>query len=1156
MPSDVFRPRLPLDPFANIHHNVPWRIPAHLDHSPPQVIFILGGKRLLFCLFVCPAEHPTEPLLTDLLPLLHSPHLAQSLLLIATHAPLALPTTTRGQGPAVRVLRLAAPLHVHDTGALRLVSLFERAQRVAVLWRSHRGNTTPHVLHLAEDGPNGEFAIVDTSSAAEKYPSPASSFVSVKRATSIKNRLSMLSESLQSSSRSSVVSLTSSPKKARRSLIIDTFSQLTKFDGNTAGSSPSSPSSHSRSFDAIVNFLPSGLPDKALFKHSILVTTLSAQYLALPFAGADTHTHGPGSYSGAGAEQQHAYHYQRRSSSPPQLPIASPTPLSLSHLPSFASSSSASASSSSASSSASLSLSTPPKAKTNDPIRQRHHRRFSSFALASHASSSSTPDASGASGDESPALRPEWRSGSSYGLSSASASGASTAVTTPATSPGWELSCDDDDDECEDDDVAQKMSRRKSMKKRLSSLFASVSRPVSISSAAELGTEMEMGLLGASADADAKRRARPQNAHIVHVLPADWTPPPPAPPPANANAAAAASPYAKARAPANTHPKPPAKPKLVQGIEQFLLGFAYPLAGLSDQSAPPASRPRRGGAPPPSAYNQPSNSYNRRPQSWGSVASAGGGAGGGGQLASLLGEKGDESFKARAVPYLVAPGLFGRTLGNGKGKGKEGEWGGNTLYEYEEEEEEEEADVEDVEDSVEELAHDSDAIQTRVRRRRARRSVTLGEAVLLGALDLDADTAADASGNRAAVGCGRAWIAEGDVELVGSDAGVVEVRRSRTVRRKEKSKDVEVDVDVAKEMLENAKEKDAEKEKENAKEDSTTSLGLPTPPRSQRSSVTSSSAGHSDSAEGEGGSASGSGSGELTRSNSSGSCSEAVHHQSEDVDADDASQVQVQVQAARNTVTMTSARASVIAIPPRAAPRRESSESASSVLALAPASGSGSTSTSKAVVGGVPMSRSPSSSGMKAPHYVPVRLLAQQQAKEAGVEVSVTLPRAVHLLGSGGASQDSTIPARITARAAVEVDSGRTVDADGVSLSRPGPGSVPSANPTSTVVAPAPEAQAKSKSKKLSLKLKAPALLREQTKAKITKERPASMVVLGDRSHAHVKAAAVEGEGGRERKRSSYGVLFLGSALRRVTQGLGSSVFGARAGSAAGGEKE
>ena len=43
-----------------------------------------------------------------------------------------------------------------------------------------------------------------------------------------------------------------------------------------------SPPDHNVPFDAIINFLPHGLLDKALLKHVILVTTLSAQFIAPP----------------------------------------------------------------------------------------------------------------------------------------------------------------------------------------------------------------------------------------------------------------------------------------------------------------------------------------------------------------------------------------------------------------------------------------------------------------------------------------------------------------------------------------------------------------------------------------------------------------------------------------------------------------------------------------------------------------------------------------------------------------------------------------------------------------------------------------------------------------------------------------------------------
>jgi hypothetical protein len=44
-PSDAFRPRLPIDPFATVDTLTPWHVSQDLPHSPPQVILILGGAQ-------------------------------------------------------------------------------------------------------------------------------------------------------------------------------------------------------------------------------------------------------------------------------------------------------------------------------------------------------------------------------------------------------------------------------------------------------------------------------------------------------------------------------------------------------------------------------------------------------------------------------------------------------------------------------------------------------------------------------------------------------------------------------------------------------------------------------------------------------------------------------------------------------------------------------------------------------------------------------------------------------------------------------------------------------------------------------------------------------------------------------------------------------
>ncbi|KAJ7778173.1 hypothetical protein B0H16DRAFT_879948 [Mycena metata] len=145
-PSDVFRPRLPLDPFSpqplhtqNAHNHkpidpdAPW--PAHdlqaLSHAyslAPHVLLVLGA----------PSPHA-------LAPLLRSQTFARSLILLVTHNPPSLsafqaaaraPNNTAHPTPAIRVLRLRAPLApAAPAFALTLVSILDAAAAVARAWR-------------------------------------------------------------------------------------------------------------------------------------------------------------------------------------------------------------------------------------------------------------------------------------------------------------------------------------------------------------------------------------------------------------------------------------------------------------------------------------------------------------------------------------------------------------------------------------------------------------------------------------------------------------------------------------------------------------------------------------------------------------------------------------------------------------------------------------------------------------------------------------------------------------------------------------------------------------------------------------------------------------------------------------------------------------
>lgn len=254
-PTDVFRPCLPLDPFAAVDPG-PWRpsISPHAD--PPNAVLVLG-----------------EPTLNDLHPILFSQSLVQSLIVLATHAPPYIPQTPL---PAVRILRLSAPL-AQDPGALRLVSLLERADRVVRRFRASDRESSRKLVQLAENELTGEFVVEEPyappslppsdkhqpgeeQDVIKRYPSPAPSVTS-----SISSSSSTLSNSSSAFSATSPSSPFSSRRRRRRSR-----------------APPSSCPPADRAFDAIINFLPGSLPDKALLKHAILVSTLTSSFFAAP----------------------------------------------------------------------------------------------------------------------------------------------------------------------------------------------------------------------------------------------------------------------------------------------------------------------------------------------------------------------------------------------------------------------------------------------------------------------------------------------------------------------------------------------------------------------------------------------------------------------------------------------------------------------------------------------------------------------------------------------------------------------------------------------------------------------------------------------------------------------------------------------------------
>ncbi|TFK49182.1 hypothetical protein OE88DRAFT_1810039 [Heliocybe sulcata] len=239
-----FRPRskFPLDPFAAIPHSArePWIMNAERLFSPlaRDVLLVLGASSA-----------------KDLEPLLYSTQLSNSLLVVVTHEPLPIPAELPIR-PAIRVLRLTAPLGLENAGSVRFVNVLEWAERVARVWR-RRGDHD--IAELVED-----------STMSDLGP---------KSRTDL---LSSLTRSNPPSPRASATSLIplNPPSPSRSS------SPKPRMMGERRDSRLPSVDPSQRAFDGLINFLPPNLPDKALLKYAILVTTISRTFLvaAVPIA--------------------------------------------------------------------------------------------------------------------------------------------------------------------------------------------------------------------------------------------------------------------------------------------------------------------------------------------------------------------------------------------------------------------------------------------------------------------------------------------------------------------------------------------------------------------------------------------------------------------------------------------------------------------------------------------------------------------------------------------------------------------------------------------------------------------------------------------------------------------------------------------------------
>ncbi|KAF8574354.1 hypothetical protein K439DRAFT_1665461 [Ramaria rubella] len=237
-------PQFPLDPFPIskvLWAMDPSTLPVHGELSfQSKIILVLG-----------------EPPLDAIAPLLTSPHLVSSLVVLATARSYTIPPNT---SPAVALLRLGVPLASSESAAYRLVAVFQWAERVASAWKAHPA--PPQFQELMEDGTTAGyitppqrtswFGPAPNMGSKSTPPSPASSQLGLSS--------TLTPPSSRASKRASVISRT--PSSA---ISVNTGSN-TRFK--------------QRAFDALFDFLPPDAPDRHLLKHAILVTTVSRPFLS------------------------------------------------------------------------------------------------------------------------------------------------------------------------------------------------------------------------------------------------------------------------------------------------------------------------------------------------------------------------------------------------------------------------------------------------------------------------------------------------------------------------------------------------------------------------------------------------------------------------------------------------------------------------------------------------------------------------------------------------------------------------------------------------------------------------------------------------------------------------------------------------------------
>ncbi|KAJ7061015.1 hypothetical protein C8F01DRAFT_1141602 [Mycena amicta] len=319
--DDVFRPRLPLDPFAPAADPLhPPSDDAQLIMNPdtPWIAHDLAGLTRAFSqspnvLLVLGSQSPHA-----VAPLLRSQTFAQSLVLFVTHSPptrsaLVAATGSASSHAAIRVLRLSEPLAPGAPAfALALVAVLEAAAAVARSWRAQvvaappLPDSGPDMAQLAQAA-DGSFSIIEQLTDVG-VPSPplSNEHIHPPTSTNRRSKLSPVNNSPYPAGRTrppSALSVASTTSNSGRSGFF--FSSSTslnhKSSANRLSTQPNSkrlstsskrlsssapnPNDGTRAFDALISFLPAAQLEKAVLKHVVLVSTLAGSFLSGPSFG-------------------------------------------------------------------------------------------------------------------------------------------------------------------------------------------------------------------------------------------------------------------------------------------------------------------------------------------------------------------------------------------------------------------------------------------------------------------------------------------------------------------------------------------------------------------------------------------------------------------------------------------------------------------------------------------------------------------------------------------------------------------------------------------------------------------------------------------------------------------------------------------------------